>query len=333
MGFLLAIPAAISAFFVRLGWVRSIGLLVGAGFSGVLLLSFLVNMAEFVSHPPEPTAEEEFHEHPKHLALKSDGPFGKFDTQQLQRGFQVYKEVCAGCHSLERVAFRDLHALGYEEAEVKAIANQWPIEVPSINPDTGEAATRKALPADRFPSPYANETAARAANNNALPPDLSLITKARHGGGAYIYSLLTGYTNQQGYKKDGKELLKEFPAAKTPEGLHFNPYFPNLNIAMPPPLSAEGQVTYAPGNPKPTVDQMAKDVSAFLVWAAEPELERRHAAGLATVIFLLIATVLGYLAYRETWAEAKRTVRVTGALDPKNQAKSRSAKAKQGIEG
>lgn len=313
--------------------VRILGFLVGCVFSLALLASLGSNLWEYFASPPEKSVEHEFHLHAKKLDLQSNGPFGTFDRQQLQRGFQVYKEVCAGCHSLNLVAFRDLHQLGYNEAEVKAIANQWAIEVPSVNPDTGEAATRKAMPADRFPSPYANETAARAANNNALPPDLSLITKARHGGGAYIYSLLTGYTNQQGYKKDGKELLKEFPAAKTPEGLHFNPYFPNLNLAMPAPLSAEGQVTYAPGNPKPTVDQMAKDVSAFLVWAAEPELERRHGAGLATVIFLLIATVLGYLAYRETWAEAKRTVRVTGVLDPKNQAKTRRAKAKQGIQG
>ena len=307
--------------------VRIIGFLVGLGFAGVLLLSFFINMADFISNRPAPTAEEEFHLEHKHLALASDGPFGKFDKQQLQRGFQVYKEVCAGCHSMQRVAFRDLEALGYNEAEVKAIANQWATEVPSINPETGEPATRKATPADYFPSPYANETAARAANNNALPPDLSLITKAREGGAAYVYSLLTGYRNQPA------ELLKKFPASKTPNGLHYNPYFANLNLAMPPPLTAEGQVTYAEGNPKPTVDQMAKDVSAFLVWTAEPKLENRHAAGLATAVFLLIATVLGYLAYRETWAEAKRKVRVTGALEPKNQAKSRSAKAKQGIEG
>ena len=331
MGFLLAIPATIAAFFIRLGWVRSIALLVGAGFSGVLLLSFFFNMADFIKNPPPPSAEEEFHLEHKHLALKSDGPFGKYDEKQLQRGFQVYKEVCSGSHSLQRVAFRDLHALGYEEAEVKAIANQWSTEVPSINPDTGEPATRKALPADHFPSPYANETAARAANNNALPPDLSLITKAREGGAAYVYSLLTGYRDPNTYKNEKGEAL---PAAnRPPQGLHFNPYFANLNLAMPPPLTAEGQVTYAPGNPKPTVDQMAKDVSAFLVWTAEPKLENRHAAGLATIVFLLIATALGYLAYRETWAEAKRTVRVTGALDPKNQAKSRSAKAKQGIAG
>ena len=334
MGNLLAIPAVILGYIKRLGWVSSIAMLVGLGFVGVLTISLLVNLVGYFQAPPEATAEHEFHRHPKELALKTDGLFGKFDRQQLQRGFQVYKEVCAGCHSLNLVSFRDLHQLGYNEAEVKAIANQWAIEVPSVNPDTGEASTRKAIPSDRFPSPYANETAARAANNNALPPDLSLITKARHGGAAYVYSLLTGYRKQEGYRNhEGKELLKEFPSAKTPQGLYFNPYFANLNIAMPPPLTSDGQVTYAEGNPKPTVDQMAKDVSAFLVWTAEPKLENRHRAGIAVVIFLLFATILGYLAYQQIWAEAKRKVRLTGVLDPENQAKSRRAKAKQGIAG
>ena len=181
---------------------------------------------------------------------------------------------------------------------MKAIANQWAVEVPSINPDTGEPATRKALPADHFPSPYANEVAARAANNNALPPDLSLITKARHGGAAYVHSLLTGFQPQPA------ALLKEFPDAKTPPSLHYNPYFANLNIAMPPPLVSDGQVTYSDGT-KPTVDQMAQDVSAFLVWTAEPKLEARHRAGISVLIFLLIATVLGYMAYRNVWAGVK----------------------------
>src|SRR3990170_6331662 len=195
MGFVMAIPAAIAAFFARLGWVRSFALLAGLAFAGVLMLSFVVGAVSYFREPPEETAEHEFHRHPEPLKLASDGPLGKFDDQQLQRGFQVYKEVCAACHGLSLVAFRDLHALGYNEAEVKAIANQWQIEVPSINPDTGEPATRKAIPADKFPSPYPNETAARAANNNALPPDLSLITKARHGGAPYIQSLLLGYRN------------------------------------------------------------------------------------------------------------------------------------------
>jgi ubiquinol-cytochrome c reductase cytochrome c1 subunit len=194
-----------------------------------------------------------------------------------------------------------------------------------VNPDTGEAATRKAIPSDYFPAPYPNETAARAANNNALPPDLSLIAKAREGGAAYVHSLLTGYQNQPA------ELLRKFPASRTPAGLHYNPYFANLNLAMPPPLVSEGQVTYASGNPKPTVDQMATDVSAFLVWAAEPKLENRHRYGLATVIFLLFATVLGYLSYQNIWAEAKRKVAPVGPLDPVNKAKRQRASKKAGV--
>jgi len=299
---------------------------IGAVFAAILLISFFSNLATYFQSPPAPMAAEEVHREPKELHLASDGPFGKFDKRQLQRGFQVYSEVCSACHSLKFASFRDLKALGYNDAEIKKIASDWKTQVASINPDTGEAATRKALPSDNFPPPFANETAARAANNNALPPDLSLMTKAREGGAAYIYSLITGYQNQPA------ELLKKFPDAKTPQGLHYNPYFANLNIAMPPPLTANGQVTYADGTPS-TVDQMAKDVSAFLVWTAEPNLESRHAAGLAVAIFLLIASILGYMAYQQLWYEAKRAVRVTGPLDPENQAKSRRAKAKQGVAG
>ena len=296
--------------------------LIGAAFAGVLLISLGSDLATYFASPTEETAEHEFHKHPKALKLASDGPLGKFDRQQLQRGFQVYKEVCAACHGLNLVSFGDLHALGYEEPEIKAIANQWAIEVPTINPETGEAATRKAIPSDRFPDPYPNETAARAGNNNALPPDLSLIAKAREGGAAYIYSLLTGY------QKPSAELLRKFPETKPGPGLYHNPYFANLNIAMPPPITSDGQVTYAEGNPAPTVDQMAKDVSAFLVWTAEPKLENRHRYGLATVIFLLVATILGYLSYQNIWASAKRKVRATGPLDPANKAKRARASRK-----
>lgn len=305
-------------------FLRAVKYVVGFAFVVVLMVSLFYGIADYVQNPPEATAEEEFHEHAKPLALASDGPFGRFDEQQLQRGFQVYKEVCAACHGLNLVAFRNLEELGYSEAEVKAIAAQWQIEVPSINLDTGEPATRPANPADRFPDPYPNEIAARAANNNALPPDLSLIAKAREGGAAYTYSLLTGYHQQPA------ELIAKFPAAKTPQGLHYNPYFANLNIAMPPPLTSEGQVTYADGT-RATVDQMAKDVSAFLVWAAEPNLERRHAAGLSVIIFLLFATILGYLAYRNIWATEKRKVRLTGPLDPENKAKRKRSSRKAGV--
>jgi len=299
---------------------------VGFVFAGMLLVSLITGVATNISSPPAPLAAEEFHKHPKPLDLASDGPFGKFDNQQVQRGFQVYSEVCSACHSLSLVSFRDLKGIGYNDAEIKKIASDWKTQVPSINPDTGEPATRNALPSDHFPSPFPNEIAARAANNNALPPDLSLITKAREGGAAYVHSLLTGYQNQPA------ELLKKFPDAKTPPNLHYNPYFANLNIAMPPPLTSNGQVTYADGKPA-TVDQMAQDVSAFLVWTANPELNRRHAAGQAVAIFLLFATILGYFAYRQIWHEAKRKVRVTGALEPENQAKTRRAKAKQGVAG
>jgi ubiquinol-cytochrome c reductase cytochrome c1 subunit len=250
----------------------------------------------YISEPPAATAEHEFHLHPKELQLASDGPFGKFDKQQLQRGFQVYDEVCKACHSLRLVAFRDLKQLGYNDDEVKAIAGKY--QVPGIDPNTGETNTRPGLATDYFPKPFANDIAARAANNNAIPPDLSLMTKARHDGAAYVHSLLTGYQEQPA------ELLKKFPDAKTPNGLHYNPYFANLNLAMPPPLTADGQVQYKDGT-KPTVDQMAQDVSAFLVWTAEPKLDKRKQTGWPVLAFLLFATVLGNFAYRNIRAQQK----------------------------
>jgi ubiquinol-cytochrome c reductase cytochrome c1 subunit len=273
--------------------VRPIAFLVGLGFAGILLYSLIMGAVAYVSEPPQPTAEHEFHLHPKEASFASDGPFGKFDRQQLQRGFQVYKEVCSACHSLNHVAIRSLEDIGFSGPEVKALAKTF--TVPSINDKTGEATTRPGIPSDHFPSPYPNEVAGRAANNNALPPDLSLMAKARHGGGAYIYSLLSGY----------REPPKDLPADKRPPtGLHYNPYFANLNIAMPPPLTSEGQVTYADGT-KATVDQMSKDVSAFLIWTAEPKLEARHRAGTGVVIFLLILVGLSYMAYRNVWAGKK----------------------------
>lgn len=274
---------------------RIIAPLIGLGFAFVLILG-LFGTITTASEPA--TAEHEFHKKPRHVELASNGVMGKFDRQQLQRGFQVYKEVCSACHSISLVAFRDLSALGYSEGQVKAIAQQWTTEQPSVNPETGEAATRKNLPSDKFPHVYANEVAARAANNNAIPPDLSLITKARPDGANYLYSLLTGY------QAPSAELMKEFPQFQVPEGLHHNPYFPTLNLAMPQPLVSDGQVTYADGTPS-TVDQMAKDITAFLVWTAEPKLEVRHQAGLASVIFLLIFIGLTYGAYKNVWRGVK----------------------------
>ena len=308
--------------------VRLIGALVGLGFILVLVVSLLTGAVGFVKEPPVETVEHKFHLKPKEVSFSFEGPVGHFDRQQLQRGFQVYKEVCAACHGLNLVAFRNLADLGYSEAEVKAIANQWQIEVPDINPETGEPATRKPIPADQFPDPYPNEVAARAANQNAMPPDLSLITKARHHGPAYVYSLLTGY------QQPPASLPQE---ARPGQGLHYNPYFPNLNLAMPPPITADGQVTYADGTPA-TRDQMAKDVSAFLTWTAEPFLENRHRTGLAVLLFLLIATVLAYLSYKQIWATSTREVRIAGPLDPENIARRERTKADaaasgRGVEG
>jgi ubiquinol-cytochrome c reductase cytochrome c1 subunit len=276
--------------------VRLVAFLVGLFFSGMLLLGLGDTVIKAIQEPEQPTAEHEFHETPVAVSFAHDGPFGKFDRGQLQRGLKVYSEVCAACHSLKLVAFRDFAALGYNEDQVKALAKAWKTEVPSVNPETGEAASRPAIPADKIPSPFANEVAARAANNNALPPDLSLITKARPDGTAYVYSLLTGYRNQEGYKK--------FPDAATPAGLHFNPWFANLNIAMANPIASDDLVTYDDGT-KATKAQMAKDVAAFLTWSAEPKMENRKSAGWAALGFLIIFTVLAWMSYKTIWADKK----------------------------
>lgn len=243
--------------------------------------------------PPDLVAK--YHLAPKEISWANDNNgglaiFSTFDRAQLQRGYQVYKEICSGCHSMKRVAFRNLQDLGFTAVQVKALAKQ--SEVASIDDKTGEPNTRKAIPADKIPGPYPNEQAARAANNNALPPDLSLITKAREEGPRYVFSLLTGYANA--------------PANwKVPDGLYYNPYFRSLNVAMPPPLSADGQITYSDGT-KSTVQQNAKDVVAFLTWTAEPTLEARRRTGVGVVAFLIVLTILGYLSYQRVWADLKR---------------------------
>ena len=286
--------------------IRLIAILVGLGFAGVALLALVFGLGPAFSTLSQhgsfvaPTAEHEFHQKAKAPAagFSFAGAFGRYDEAQLQRGYQVYKEVCAACHSLHYVSFRDLQALGYTEGQVKSLAAEW--TVPGIDPDTGETTTRKGMPTDKFPSPFPNNIAAAAANNNAIPPDLSLMTKARKDGSNYVYSLLTGYQPQPA------ELLQQFPEAKTGPGLHYNPYFKNLNLAMAPPLLADGQVTYAEGSPEPTIDQMAQDVSAFLTWTAEPKMEHRKQTGLAVLIFLLFATVLAYLSKQQVWSAIKR---------------------------
>ena len=277
--------------------VRLFGPLVGLFFAAALFWCFgngavavIPVVGQYGKFAP-PTVESVFHKHPnEEFALASDGVFGRFDKAQLQRGFAVYKEVCSNCHSLQYVAFRDLKDLGYTDPEVKAIAKQWSAKVQVQDPKAGDRTERANLPSDHFPIVYYA--------GQGVPPDLSLMAKARHGGAAYVYSLLTGYAQQPG------ELIKQFPDAKTPNGLYYNPYFANLNLAMPPPLTSAGQVTYSDGTTA-SVDQMAKDVSAFLVWTAEPKLEKSRQVGLAVVLYLLAATALAYMAYRNVWGNKK----------------------------
>ena len=217
-----------------------------------------------------------------------DGIFGTYDRASAQRGFQVYKEVCAACHGLRLVSYRNLRELGLTEAQVAAIASQF--EIKDGPNDEGQMFERPGRPADRFRSPFPNDAAARAANNGALPPDLSVMTKARAGGADYLFALLTGYVDP--------------PAGVTVmDGMHYNKYFPGHQIAMGAPLNPD-QVEFADGT-SATVEQMAHDVSTFLQWAAEPELEQRRALGVKIIIFLTILAGLTYAVKRKVWADVE----------------------------
>lgn len=225
---------------------------------------------------------------PPKAAWSFSGPFGVFKRDQLQRGFQVYKEVCAVCHGLDLVRYDKLAALGFSEEEIKAIAGAH--EVPGPLDEDGEPTTIKATPGDAFANPYPNANAARAANNGAFPPDLSLMAKARAHGADYIHALLTGY----------EEAPDDFGLM---DGMYYNRYFTGNQIAMPAPL-ADNQVEYSDGT-LATVAQMSEDVSAFLAWTAEPELESRRNLGVKVMIFLSFFTILMYCLMRRTWRKIK----------------------------
>jgi ubiquinol-cytochrome c reductase cytochrome c1 subunit len=280
---------------IRLG-----GIIVGLAITAILVLWSLVpGLYNYAFGPaPEKQASYAFYQKPAapEGGFAFAGALGRWDVAQLQRGYQVYKEVCSACHSLKFVAFRNLRQLGYTEAEVDAEAASW--TVPGLDPQTGEEMTRPGTPTDYFPKPYPNAIAASAANNNAIPPDLSLMTKARPDGSNYVYSLLAGYDEPD------PEVLAQHPEFETPMGLYFNKYFPNVNIAMAPPLVLDGQVTYADGT-EATIPQMAEDVSAFLTWTAEPSLIERKQTGWFVVAFLLFATALAFLSYKQIWAGMK----------------------------
>ncbi len=236
--------------------------------------------------------------HPKDVEFSFQGPFGTYDRGALQRGYQVYKEVCSACHSAQHLAFHNLDEAGgpeFTEAQAKALAvatkvQAEPNDKGETTDDKGAPLMRSATLADHFPSPYPNENAARANNSGALPPDLSMVVKAREGGPQYVYSILTGFTAHP-------------PAGfKVTEGKYFNPYFEGWNITMPPPLKAN-TVTYSDGT-KATVEQEAHDVVTFLAWASEPKMEERKRFGFGVMVFLVVLAGLLFAAYRRVWKDA-----------------------------
>ena len=216
------------------------------------------------------------------------GITGKFDRASLQRGFQVYKEVCSSCHSMQYLSYRNLGEPGgpeFTEAEVKAIAASF--EVTDGPDNQGEMFTRPGRPSDMFVSPHPNKEAAAAANGGAYPPDMSVLVKARKGGANYIYSVLVGYEDPP-------------PGVNLDDGVYYNKYMVGNKIKMPNNL-IDGLVEYADGTDS-TVDQMAKDVTTFLAWAAEPELEERHKTGVKVIIYLVLLTILVYLSMKKIWS-------------------------------
>ena len=228
---------------------------------------------------------------PKKMSWSFNGVTGKFDRQSIQRGFKVYKEVCSACHSIKRLAFRNLMEIGFSEDEVKALASEY--EVKDGPNDEGEMFDRPAKLTDMIPGPYPNEKAARAVNNGAYPLDLSLIIKARHDGANYVYSLLTGYIEPPNNFELG-------------ENMYYNPYFAagGDQLAMTAPLHTNDQVEFNDGT-KAAVDQMSKDAVNFLQWVAEPEMEDSKSLGVKVLIFLLIFTILFYIAKKRIWKRIK----------------------------
>ncbi len=221
-----------------------------------------------------------------HVNWSFEGPFGSYDRASAQRGFQVYKEICSSCHSMKLIYYRDLRSLGLSDEQVKAVAAE--AQISGGTNDQGEAADRPGLPSDHFKAPFANDKAARAANGGALPPDQSLIVKAREDGPDYVYSLLQGYVDPP-------------EGTKVPDGQYYNKYFPGHLLAMPQPLQAD-QVQYADGT-QATLEQETKDIVQFLTWASEPTMETRKQLGVKLVLFLALMTGLTYGVKRKIWKD------------------------------
>ncbi len=215
-----------------------------------------------------------------------EGITGTFDKAALQRGFKVYREICSGCHSMRLLYYRDLIDIGFNEEEVKVIASDYTV-VDGPN-DEGEMFERDAKPSDHFVGPFANDQEARASNNGSLPPDLSVISKARVNGANHLYNLLLGYT----------EPPENFEVA---EGMYYNKWMNGNQIAMAPPLD-EGYVDYDDGTEN-TLPQLAEDLATFLVWSAEPELEARKKLGIKVILFFIIFGIVVYLKKRRIWRD------------------------------
>lgn len=225
---------------------------------------------------------------PINVEWPHEGWFGTFDQASLQRGFQVYRQVCSACHGMDLLSYRNLMDLGYTDAQVRAVASEYMVmDGPN---DEGEMFERPAVPADRFKNPYPNPQAARYVNGGALPPDLSLIVKARHHGEDYLYSLLTGYSEAPADFKLGK-------------GMYYNEYFPGKQIGMAPPL-ANGVVMYEDGT-QGTVQQMSKDVVTFLAWASDPHKEQRKQMGIKVILFLSVFLFIMILVKKKVWSALK----------------------------
>ncbi len=263
------------------------------------------------------SAEEGGNPLPPMQGWSFSGPFGKYDTAQLQRGYQIYRQVCSNCHSMKLVAFRNLAQPGgpqFSDSQVKALAATFKI-TDGVD-DSGNPAERPGRPSDYLPSPFANDAAARAANGGALPPDMSVLAKARsyeRGGLWFLLAPITEYQEEgvdyihallQGYKDPPKDFA-------LPEGKYYNTYFPGHAISMPPPLS-DGLVSFADGAPA-TVDQYAKDISAFLLWTAEPKLDQRKQTGFTAVVFLAIFAFMLWQVKKRVWAGVKDSSGTQGA--------------------
>ena len=289
--------------------VKSIGLTALALFGGVVITAPVL-----AQQPPQAPANEvnrDGHSEPvpprEHWSF--GGPFGKFDQAQLQRGFKIYREVCSNCHSMQLVAFRNLAdpgGPGFSEGQVKALAAEYKIkDGPN---EAGEMFERPGRPSDHIPWNFPNDNAARTANGGALPPDMSLLAKARGFSRGFPWFIIDGLIQ---YQEKGADYIvgilngyKDPPpeGADLQPGQYYNEFIPGHKIAMPPPLSGDGQVEYSDGTPA-TVQQYSKDIAAFLSWAAEPKLEERKRTGLRVLVFLILFAGLLYYTKKKIWAD------------------------------